>query len=36
MKETILIDPNLFQKIQKEDLDLTKDANMKGKEKLEE
>jgi len=31
---SILIDPTLFQKIQKEDLDLTKDANMKGKEKI--
>jgi hypothetical protein len=31
---SILIDPTLFQKIQKEDLDLTKDANMKEKEKI--
>ncbi|AES66691.2 viral movement protein [Medicago truncatula] len=31
---SILIDPTLFQKIQKEDLDLTNDANMKGKEKI--
>jgi len=31
---SILIDPTLFQKIQKEDLDLTKDANMKGKERI--
>jgi hypothetical protein len=31
---SILIDPSLFRKIQKEDLDLTKDANMKGKEKI--
>ncbi|XP_058746953.1 uncharacterized protein LOC131619932 [Vicia villosa] len=31
---SILIDPTLFQKIQKEDLDLTKDANMKGKDRI--
>jgi len=31
---SILIDPTQFQKIQKDDLDLTKDANMKGMERI--